>query len=73
MQEKYSKYYDREEKLEKEIMALAEVDKRSRTKEKELDTVRDILHLVYLVEEASKQNRYYEKLLDRNGISYLKN
>lgn len=41
MQDKYSKYYDREEQLEKEIRNLAEVNKRSATKEKELYMIRD--------------------------------
>ncbi len=72
MQEKYSKYYDREEELEKELIALAEVDKRSKTKEKELDMVRDIIHLAYIADELAKKVRYYEKLLERNNISYLK-
>ncbi len=72
MQDKYSKYYDREEQLEKEIRNLAEVNKRSATKEKELYMIRDITHLAYIADELSKKCRYYETLLERNNISYLK-
>lgn len=70
--EKYYKYYDREEELQKEIEDLAEVDKRSKAKEKELYMIRDITHLVHQVETLAKKCKYYEELLDRNNISYLK-
>ena len=72
MQEKYSKYYDREEQLEKEIRDLAEADKRSVAKEKELYMIRDITYLVHIADELGKKCRYYENLLERNNISYLK-